>query len=169
MEELFNVVDENNKPLGFKKSRKEVHATMQHWHRTTHIWIINDSGQVLCQQRSLAKDANPGKWQSFFGGHLKAGQTYLGNAVEELFEELGLSVKPDELIPVHVLKSDTAKHFGQVFVLWWNGNAESVHCSDNEVASVRWMTLDEIKDQIKKGTFCNDIDSEIEKLISPAS
>ncbi|MBI2888955.1 MAG: NUDIX domain-containing protein [Candidatus Liptonbacteria bacterium] len=164
-EELFDIVDENNEPLGFTKSREEVHTAMRHWHRTTHIWIINASGLVLCQQRSFAKDANPGKWQSFFGGHLKAGQTYIDNAVEELFEELGLSVMPDELIPVHVLKSDSAKHFCQVFVLWWNGNVESVHYRDDEVASVRWMTLGEVKDQIKKGLFCNDVDSEVEYLL----
>jgi isopentenyldiphosphate isomerase len=117
-EEFFDIVDENNIPLDFSKSRKEVHDALQYWHRATHIWIVNNKNQILCQQRSLSKDANPGKWQSFFGGHLKTGQTYLDNAVEELSEELGLLIKPKELIPIHILKSDKAKHFGQVFVLW---------------------------------------------------
>ncbi len=130
------------------------------------MWIVNDDGRVLCQQRSLTKDANPGKWQSFFGGHLKAGQTYLDNAIGELSEELGLSVDPNELIPVHTLKSDKAKHFGQVFILRWNGDVTHLHFKDNEVASVRWMTLGEIKTQIGEGLFCNNIDSEVEKLIN---
>lgn len=165
-EDFFDIVDENNKPLGFQKSRKEVHVTMRHWHRATHIWIINNRGQVLCQQRSFTKDANPGKWQSFFGGHVKAGQTYLNNAVEELSEELGLSVKPNKLIPLHILKSDEAKHFSHVFVVRWNGSTRSIRFRDGEVLSVRWITLEEIKEQMKKGTFCNDIDIEVEKLIA---
>lgn len=165
-EEFFDIVDENNKPLGFKKNRKEVHATMQDWHRATHIWIINDDGKVLCQQRSPAKDVNPGKWQSFFGGHLKAGQTYLSNAIEELSEELGLSVQSAELVPVRILKSNQAKHFGQVFILQWNGDIEHLRFKDNEVATVRWMALDEIKTQIKEGFFCNNIDPEVEKWIN---
>ena len=164
-EEFFDIVDENNKPLGIKKSRKEVHATMQYWHRATHIWIVNDDDQVLCQQRSFSKDVNPGKWQSFFGGHLKAGQTYLSNAVEELFEELGLSVQPHELILIHILKSDQAKHFGQIFVLQWNGDIESFRFQDDEVAVVRWMTLNEIKVKIKEDLFCNNIDPEVEGWI----
>ncbi len=165
-EEFFDIVDENNKLLDLKKSRKEVHATMRYWHRATHIWIVNDNNQVLCQQRSFTKDANPGKWQSFFGGHLKADQTYLNNAAEELSEELGLSIKQDELISVHILKSDRAKHFGQVFVLRWSGDIKHLHFKDSEVASVRWMTLDQIRAQINEGLFCNNIDPKVEKLIS---
>lgn len=164
-EEFFDIVDENNEPLNLKKSRKEVHDTMRYWHRVTHIWIVNDNGSILCQERSLSKDANPGKWQSFFGGHLKAGQTYFDNALEELSEELGLFVEPKELTAVHILKSDKAKHFGQVFTLHWNGGVKDLHFKDNEVASVQWMTLDEIRTKMKEGLFCNNIDPEVEKLI----
>lgn len=164
-EEFFDIVDEDNKPLGFKKTRREVHETMQYWHRATHIWIVSKNGKVLCQQRSLSKDVNPGKWQSFFGGHLKAGQTYADNAVEELSEELGLPVQPRELTVVHILKSDKAKHFGQVFVLEWSGDIKSLRFKDNEVMSVKWMTLEEIKTLMKEGGFCNSVDPEVENLI----
>ena len=165
-EEFFDIVDENNQPLDFKKSRDEVHATMQYWHRATHIWIVNDKRQVLCQQRSSTKDVNPDKWQSFFGGHLKAGQTYIKNSIEELGEELGLRANKDDMLPVHVLKSEKAKHFGQVFILWWNGEVDDHRFKDNEVARIKWMTLDEIREQIQENLFCNNIDPEVEKIIS---
>ncbi|MBI3458918.1 NUDIX domain-containing protein [Candidatus Azambacteria bacterium] len=165
-EEFFDIVDENNKSLGFTKSRKEVHSTMQYWHRATHTWIINNNNQVLCGQRSLSKDVHPGKWQSFFGGHLRAGQNYIDNAIEELYQELGLSIKADKLIPIHILKSDKAKHFGQIFILRWNGEIENLQFKDNEVVSVKWMTFNELSMQIKQDIFCNNIDQEVEMFIN---
>lgn len=52
-EALFDIVDENNHPTGVAKPRSVVHAEETDWHRTTHIWILNNRGEGLCQQRSL--------------------------------------------------------------------------------------------------------------------
>lgn len=164
-EELFDIVDDQNQPTGIQKPRSIVHAEMNDWHRATHIWIVNKKNEVLCQQRSLSKDKNPGFWQSFFGGHLKAGQTYLENAVTELQEELGLSVTPDALIDVRILKSNKAKHFGQVYLLRWDGDINELKFVDDEVAAIQWMTMKEIKEKIEQGIFCNSIDPEVEAHI----
>jgi 16S rRNA (adenine1518-N6/adenine1519-N6)-dimethyltransferase len=82
--EAFDIVDENNQPVGEQKLRSVVHKELKDWHRATSIVIVNDKKEILCQQRSLKKDREPGMWQAGFGGHLKAGQTYLENAIEEL-------------------------------------------------------------------------------------
>ena len=92
--ELLCVVDENDNPLE-PKSREETHARRL-WHRVAHIWILN-KGSVLCQQRSLLKDKNPGMWESFFGGHLSPNQEYIEGAVKELEEEIGIKVSTDDL------------------------------------------------------------------------
>lgn len=91
-QEFFDIVDENNVPTGEIKSRDLVHAEKKDWHRAVHIWIINDRGEILCQQRSWKKDGNPGKWQSFFGGHVKSGQTIEDCLKEELLEEVGIDI-----------------------------------------------------------------------------
>src|SRR3989338_4254579 len=121
-EELFDIVDENNQPLGFTKPRKVVHKTLRYWHRAVHLWIVNSNKEMLCHQRAKTVDADPGKWQSFFGGHLKAGQDYPTSAIQELKEELGLEVKPSRLAPIHIRKSKRYKHNSQVYVLKWDGN-----------------------------------------------
>jgi isopentenyldiphosphate isomerase len=164
-DEMFDIVDDRNRPLGLQKSRREAHATLRYWHRVTHIWVVNDKKEILCQQRSFNKDVNPGKWQSFFGGHLKAGQSYTDNAVEELREELGIQINPDRLVPVRILKNEPAKHFGQVYLLRWNDVSGELRFRDSEVASVRWMSIEEIKSQMEQGLFCNKIDPEVEKLL----
>jgi isopentenyl-diphosphate delta-isomerase type 1 len=164
--ESFDIVDENNLPLGNTKSRSEVHTSKNYWHRATHIWIVNEKNEILCQQRSMIKDVFPGKWQSFFGGHLKAGQTYKDNAIEELKEELGLNIRENNLQCVHVLKSEPAKHFGQVYILRWDGNTDDLHFDDNEVKSVKWFTIDALKQRMLTGDFCNKLDEKVKETLS---
>ena len=53
-EEIFDVIDENNKVIG-KATRKEVHAKGL-LHRAVHILIVNSKGEMLLQKRSMTKD-----------------------------------------------------------------------------------------------------------------
>lgn len=165
-DELLDIVNENNNATGVTKPRSVVHVEGADWHRTTHIWIVNDRGEVLCQQQSLQKDKNPGMWQSFFGGHLKAGQTYESNALEELNEELGIEASAADLVPIYVKKGEAQKHFGQVYVLRWSGDPASLKFNDGEVAQVRWMPLEVLKQLIEQKQFCNSLDPRVVEYLA---
>ncbi len=165
IQEFFDIVDQNNKKTGSIKARNEIHKNLSEWHRATHIWIFNDKQEVLCQRRSLQKDANPGKWQSFFGGHLKAGDNYKESAIKELGEELGITIKISELIPLYVRKSDSAKHFSQVYVLKLNKSINSLHFDKEEVVELSWFTIDKLKDVIGQDKFCNSVDERVTQWI----
>lgn len=68
-EELLFCVDDNNNPIE-PLPRKFVHANSV-WHRVSHIYVVNTQNkQILCQQRSLKKDALPGIQEAYFGGHV---------------------------------------------------------------------------------------------------
>lgn len=165
-EELFDIFDENNQPLGFTKPRKEVHQTLQYWHRAVHLWIINSNKEILCHQRPKIVDADSGKWQSFFGGHLKAGQDYQTSAIEELKEELGLEIKPNQLIPIHIRKSQRAKHNSQVYILIWNGDINNLQPDKNEVDSIKWLLAEKLQKEIDQGKYCNTIDNKVTEYIN---
>lgn len=102
--ELLDIMDENDIPTGEVKSREEVHREKKDWHRTVSIWIVNEQGQFLCQQRSWKKDGNPGMWQSFFGGHMKSGQTIEVCLREELLEEIGIDIRETAEQPVFLYR-----------------------------------------------------------------
>jgi 8-oxo-dGTP diphosphatase len=136
-EEFLFTVDDSNRPIE-PRSRTEVHASGC-WHRTTHIWIVNDRQQILCQKRSMLKDTNPGKWECFFGGHLTAGQDYQSGAIIELREELGIIVGRDDLIFFRIFKSDAAKEFQGIFLLSWDGDSKALHLEKEEVDQVKWV------------------------------
>ena len=84
--ELFDLYDENNKPLGITKERSLVHKDGD-WHRTAHIYIINKQGQFLVHLRSAQIDFCANCWDACFGGHVASGLNYEQTAVQELEEE----------------------------------------------------------------------------------
>ncbi len=148
--ELLDIVDEKNILLGITKPRNIVHKELKDWHRSTGVWIVNDKREFLCQQRSMLKDVDPGEWQPFFGGHLQAGQSYEENVVHELREELGLQVTIKQLVLVGIYKSEKYKHFSQLYLYQWNGDAETLHFNDGEVEKVTWMSVREFEELMKQ-------------------
>lgn len=115
------------------------------WHRSCHVWIINNRQEILCQQRSLLKDSNPGRWESFFGGHLAPGQGYIANAIAELEEELGLNVDPSQLHFFEEYKYSEGTEFQGVFILEWNGDLNTLKLEEDEVQRVEWRSINEVE------------------------
>ena len=141
--ELLLVVDEDNNPID-KKPRQEVHQN-NYWHRTAHIWVINDKKQILCQQRSLLKDSNPGKWEPFFGGHIGPDTSYVEGALTEMNEELNLTIAVSSLVLWEIYKHDRAKEFMGVFILSWSGKLSSLKLEKDEINQVKWVSLEEVR------------------------
>jgi 16S rRNA (adenine1518-N6/adenine1519-N6)-dimethyltransferase len=139
-DELFDLVTENNTLLNSKKPRKQVHSEMVDWHRAVRIFIINNNKQLLCQKRSITKDVDPGIWQPFFGGHVKAGDSYDKTAISELYEETGIKVSINHLIPIHIIKFNEYLHFSMIYVHHWDGSESEIKFKDAEVERVQWMT-----------------------------
>ena len=86
MAEFFDVLDENGNKTGKIKLRKEVHRDGD-WHRSVHIWVINENGDVLLQRRAVDKDSNPNMLDISSAGHLSAGDESIDGAIREIKEE----------------------------------------------------------------------------------
>lgn len=144
-DELFFVVDEHDRPLA-PLPRRQVHGHAV-WHRVSHIWLVNDRNQILCQQRAFNKELNPGFWEPFFGGHLKPTETYDAAATRELREEIGLEVgnlRHWQTYKFHH-PSGWNDEFQAVFVGRWNGQPGDTHFSDGEVAQIKWLSIADIR------------------------
>jgi isopentenyl-diphosphate delta-isomerase type 1 len=87
-EELLDVVDEFDQVVGVK-TRGEIHAQGL-MHRSVHIFVFNNHGNLFIQKRSMIKDNDPGLWDSSAAGHVDSGEDYLECAIRELEEELGI-------------------------------------------------------------------------------
>jgi isopentenyl-diphosphate delta-isomerase type 1 len=86
--ELLDVVDKNDNVIAVK-TRGEIHAKRL-MHRAVHILLFNSRGELFLQKRSMAKDEQPGKWDSSAAGHVDSGEDYADCARREISEELGI-------------------------------------------------------------------------------
>lgn len=150
-EELLDIYDENNRPLGVAKPRSVVHQDGS-WHKTVHIYVTNDQGQYLVHLRSPHKDLHPGCWNTRLGGHVAKGKSYEETAVEELQQEVGLTVSSKDLISSEIHKSDngTNREYSKIYFYQFNGELTDLKFNDDEVIEVRWMSPENIIESIRQ-------------------
>lgn len=139
--ELLACFDKDGHDIEPRK-RSELHAKPYViWHGVADIWTINQKGEILCSQRSLEVHGNPGRWQTFFGGHVRAGDTFLGTALRELEEEVGIIAHPKELLLAESGTFEEQKHFYQKFVYCFDVQKERWNFQDGEIIDARWFSF----------------------------
>ena len=74
--EYIDIFDENNNPTGQIKEKGKAHEEGD-FHRTAHVWIINDKNELLLQKRSANKKSHPNCWDISGAGHIKAGESVI--------------------------------------------------------------------------------------------
>ena len=158
--ELFDLLDEDGRPNGIVQERGVVH-----WegslHGTVHIWITRETDhgtEVLLQKRSANKDSNPGCLDISSAGHMQAGAGVMESALRELQEELGIEAAPEDLEFIGTHKAGYEKEFyGRMFrdrelmhVFLYNRpvEIEKLHLQEEEVESVHWVPLEELKNMV---------------------
>lgn len=95
-EEIYDIFDEDGFMTGRTASRREVHEVGL-WHRTVHVWIVDDDRNILLQRRSPSKESNPGLWDVSIAGHIDSGEGSYQAAVREAREEANLNVQIADL------------------------------------------------------------------------
>ncbi len=140
LDELFDVVDEQDRVTG-QQPRREVHR-LKLRHRAVHLLVVNRAGRVFLHQRSWQKDLFPGVWDSSAAGHVGAGEDYDGTAQRELAEELGC--RPEQA-PRRLFKIEAREETGQEFVWVYRVEAEGPFTlQEDEIERGDWFTVAEI-------------------------
>lgn len=103
MDEEIDILDSDGNPTG-KTSLKSV-AHKNGWcHPTVHIWLYTQDGKVVLQQRGSAKRTFPNLWDVSVAGHVGAGEDIEDAAVREVAEEVGYTLRKDQLERIGVFK-----------------------------------------------------------------
>lgn len=153
LDELFDIVDENDVPIG-TMARRDVHRLKQR-HRAVHLLVVNRAGKVFVHQRSMKKDLFPGVWDSSAAGHVGAGEDYDSTAVRELAEELGVKLPADAAIWKRkasgraqiekLFKIEAREETGQEFVWVYRVEAEGPFVLEaDEIERGDWFSVAEI-------------------------
>ena len=150
--EYIDIYDENNNPTKNSKEKTQAHEEGD-FHRTAHIWIINDNKELLLQKRSANKKSHPNCWDISGAGHIRAGENVLDGAIRELREELGFIAKKNDLQFIATIKSTKNpknKEFQYVYLLKCNNKIEDYVFEDNEVSEVKYVFYEKLEKMVEK-------------------
>jgi 16S rRNA (adenine1518-N6/adenine1519-N6)-dimethyltransferase len=138
-EELFDVVDENDRVL--RQERRSVVHGQRLLHRAVHVFLFNARGDLLVQRRSAAKDEFPLKYTSSASGHVAAGETYDECAPRELEEEIGLRAELQRIVKLPASAATANEH-----TVLYRAQSDAIPTvNEEEVASLTYFRLDELE------------------------
>lgn len=124
-------------------------------------FIQNSKGEFLIQKRSVQKHSKYGST----GGHAKTGETSIQAMMTEINEEIGLNINEDELNLVYSGRDDIDKVFFDLYYIKKDFSTDSLTLQEEEVESVKWMTIDEIKQLISTNEFLDSNVDEFYKIL----
>lgn len=153
-DELIDIFDENNSHLGIKKMKSEAHKKGL-WHRTAQIWIYNSQGDILLQLRSKIKPICPNLWDISVAGHVRADEEPLDSALREIYEEIGLKLKKEDLDFLEIRKVKDVYgekidyEFCYIYFLKFNGDAKKLKLQKEEVQEIRFFSIKKLEGELK--------------------
>ena len=150
--EYIDIFDENNEPTGKVKEKNQAHEDGD-FHRTAHVWIINDKNELLLQKRSASKKSHPNCWDISGAGHIRAGESVIDGAIRELKEELGVEAKEKDLQYIATIKNTKNPknmEFQYVYLLRCNKKIEDYIFEDEEVSEVKYVYYKELEKMVEE-------------------
>lgn len=119
-------------------------------HRAFSVFIFNSNGEMLLQQRAVAKYHSGGLWTNACCSHPQPGQETGAAAFTRLQEEMGFTVPLEKLFDfIYKASFDnglTEYEFDHVYMGSYNG---TVHPDPKEVNDYCFKTMEEIRTSIQ--------------------
>lgn len=148
--ELFIVVDEKDKILGYK-TRYECHHDRSLIHRSIGVFLFNSKGEVALQKRSLTKDTSPGFYTMSTSGHVAKGESYLQAALREMEEEIGVIGLQLEHVSTQLMEDQREREMGCLFKGVYDGEFK---INKDEVEGVYYFSKSQIAKITHSITHC---------------
>ena len=143
-EEQVILVNEKDEQIGtMPKLEAHVKGVL---HRAFSVFVLNDKGELLLQQRAASKYHSPLLWTNTCCSHQRVGESNIDAGKRRLFEEMGFVTELKDVISF-IYKAPfsnglTEHEFDHVLVGSYNDNPDF---NKDEVQSFKWMTLEEVK------------------------
>ena len=150
-EELIDVIDENNQVIG-TVIRKEM-RTKNLLHRGVIIFVLNSEGKIFVHKRTATKDIHPSKYDMTCGGGVIAGENYETAAKRETQEEVGITNTNLKYLFDFRYKSHDDNYIAKVYSCVYDGE---LTIDNTEIEKGSFMTIEELKNLIKREDFCPD-------------
>jgi len=131
------------------------------------------------QLRASCKELHPNTWDVAAAGHLGNGEEPIIAAIRETQEEIGLTIKKEDLEFVKIIKisgRDRAiinKEFYYVYLLNFEGDVNQLTMQEEEVAALEFLPVEQVEKELKEhsnkyiphGQYWFDMLEEIKKKL----
>ena len=155
MTELLDVLDENGNKTGEVETKQEVYNKGL-WHKTVHIWVINDDNELLVQRRNPLKKTFPNLWAISSAGHVVSGEDSVTSGLRELKEELDVEAKPEELEYLFTIKrvqphkDSYIRAFDDVYLINRNLDVNKTKLQVEELTDIKYVYYEYLEDIFKE-------------------
>jgi isopentenyldiphosphate isomerase len=159
---MLEVLSPDGRPASLAR-RGEVHSGSMMLHRAVHVLVLDGRGRILLQRRSASKRIQPLKWDSSVGGHVAPGESPLDAALREAREELGLSLRPEELTLAYEYhwRSEVEAELVTTYVVRRDGPFSP---DPSEVEELRFWEPREIASALGSGALTPNFEHEYARL-----
>lgn len=148
MAEQVILVDEQDNPIGLME-KIEAHEKAL-LHRAFSVFVFNDKNELMLQQRAAEKYHSPLLWTNTCCSHQRDGESNIEAGKRRLQEEMGFSCELEEVFSfIYKAPFDnglTEHEFDHVMIGRFN---DEPNINPEEVASYKWMPLEEVKKDIE--------------------
>jgi isopentenyl-diphosphate delta-isomerase len=149
IEEQVILVDENDQQIGLM-AKMEAHEKAV-LHRAFSVFVQNDKGEIMLQQRAADKYHSPLLWANTCCSHQREGESNLEAGKRRLQEEMGFVAELKETFSfIYKAPFDnglTEHEFDHVLLGYFN---DEPTINPEEVESYKWMTPEAIKYDMEK-------------------
>lgn len=133
---IVHIFNEENVKIG-EIPRKEL--TDQHRWQIICVWIENDKGETLLQQRSFKKKHGAGLWTVAVEGTVENGDSFNDTARREIEEEIGLHEFTMTMAKRVSFKANTGWRDAQGYIVHCNWPIDKFTPQDEEVEQLQWV------------------------------
>lgn len=159
VQEIFPVMDEAGEVIG-SATRGECHGGSMLIHPVVHLHVFDPHGRIYLQKRPEWKDIQPGKWDTAVGGHVDFGEDIDTALLREAREELGLQHFKPEFMHRYLFQSTREREMVHAYKAIVN----EIPTPTDELDGGKFWTLSDITDNIGKGVFTPNFESEFSML-----
>lgn len=143
------LVDGNDNQIGLM-SKMEAHEKAV-LHRAFSVFVMNDAGEIMLQQRAADKYHSPLLWTNTCCSHQRDGESNIEAGKRRLMEEMGFETELKEVFSfTYKAPFDnglTEHEFDHVMIGNYNGEPE---INQDEVAAWKWMAPSEVKQDMQR-------------------
>lgn len=144
--EWLDIYDDKGRRTGKQADRGAMRLEEHENIKVVHLCVFNQEGRLLMQKRNAAHGSFADCWDLSAGGAVRAGEESEDAVRREAAEELGLY--PDEEDEILFIKCYRIPHvFDDFYLLFKNIALTDLSPDPSEVTELRWMTLEEIRQQ----------------------